>query len=61
MPTEIIEVSLRHRTARGELSASVSLCLVCLILCLSVLILLFASDDFAEAVMQMGRLELGGL
>ncbi len=59
MPTDLVEVVAHQRNARAETNALVSLCLVCLILCLGELILIFASDSFAEAVTQTGLLELG--
>lgn len=59
MPTDLVEVVAHRRNARAEANALVSLCLVCLILCLGELILIFASDNFAEAVTQTGLLELG--
>ncbi|HEY1851128.1 MAG TPA: hypothetical protein VGG60_08900 [Candidatus Binataceae bacterium] len=61
MPTDLVEALIHQRNARAELSATVSLGLVSLILCLVVLVLLFVSDDFAQAVTQTGLLELGQL
>ena len=59
MPTDLVEAFIQRRTERAQLGATVSLGLVSLILCLTVLVLLFLSDDFAQAVTQMGLLELG--
>jgi len=61
MPTDLLQASIRQRNGRAELSANISLGLVCLIVCLSVLISLFASNDVAQAVAQTGLLELGRL
>jgi hypothetical protein len=61
MPTDIAELLMHQRKARAEASATHSLCLVCAILCVIVLVLLFVSDDFAQAVTQAGFLELGRL
>lgn len=59
MPTDVVESLMRQRKAHAEVSATFSLCLACLILCLTVLVLLCVSDDFAQAVTQTGLLELG--
>ena len=61
MPTDLVEALIHQRAARAELSATISLGLVSIILCLVVLVLLFVSDDFAQAVTQTGLLELGQL
>lgn len=54
MPTDVVAVLARRSAARASRQNDISVLLVCSIVCLGVLMLLFASPTFADAMALVG-------
>ncbi len=57
MPIDLQAVFARRREAKAQSDAHTTLALVCAVLTLAVLVLLFVSHGFAQAVEWMGEIE----
>ncbi len=57
MPTDLQVVFARRRAAREQTNSHTTLALACVIAALAVLVLLFLSHGFAQAVELMGEIE----
>jgi hypothetical protein len=56
MPTDLVAVLARNNAVRVARQNDISALLICFIVCLGVLVLLFASPTFAEAMALLGSI-----
>jgi hypothetical protein len=57
MPTDLIEALAIRRKILADAQAQNTINLMCFIICLAVLILLFASSSFADSMRMIGEIE----